>query len=134
MWGDEAGLDAAQRRVDQWESSLAECAAKSGALSQRLARMTATAHSEDGLVEVTVDTSGALVGLRLDEQIRAQPATRTAEQVRATIRAAHENAVRQASEATVEALGADDPAGRAIIDAYEKRLRGPSEDGPDAGR
>jgi hypothetical protein len=134
VWGDEADLDAAQRRVDQWESSLAEHPAKASALSLRLAGMTATAHSEDRLVEATVDTSGALVGLRLDEQIRAQPASRTAEQILATTRAAHEKVVRQASAATVEALGADDPAGRAIIDAYEKRLRGPSEDGPDAGR
>lgn len=73
MWDDDAGLDAAQRRVDQWESSLVERAAKASALSQRLAALTARAHSDDRLVEATVDSSGALVGLRLDEQLRRMP-------------------------------------------------------------
>jgi DNA-binding protein YbaB len=123
VWGDEAALNAAGRRVDEWDSSLAERATKAAVLSRRLAELAGTATSDDRLVEVTVDSSGALVGLRLDEQIRAQPASRTAEQILAAIRAAHENLVRQASAATIEALGADDPAGRAVVDAYEKRLR-----------
>jgi DNA-binding protein YbaB len=130
VWGDEADLDAAQRQLDEWESSLADRAAKTGELSQWLAGMTATARSDDGLVEATVDVSGALTGLGLDEQIRSQPASRTTEQILSTTRAAHEAAVRQASEATVEALGADDPAGQAIIDAYARRLHtGPSDAG-----
>jgi hypothetical protein len=57
MWGDEASLDAAQRRVDKWESSLAEHAAKAKALSVRLSRLTAAAHTKDRLVAVTVDSS-----------------------------------------------------------------------------
>lgn len=134
MWGDEADLDAAQRQLDEWEASLADRAARTGELSQWLAHMTAMAHSDDGSIEATVDAGGVLVGLWLDEQIRAQPAAQTTEQIVATIHAAHENAVRQASALTAEALGADDPAGQAIIDAYERRLRGPAEDGPDAGR
>ncbi|HEX5995900.1 MAG TPA: YbaB/EbfC family nucleoid-associated protein [Jiangellales bacterium] len=129
MWSNQAGLDAAQRQLDQWESSLAARAAKTSELSQQLAGLTATAHSEDGSVEATVEASGVLLGLRLDDQIRAQAASRTAEQILATIRAAHETAVRQASAITVEALGEDDPAGRAIVDAHEKRLR---RDGLDA--
>lgn len=134
MWGDDAELDAAQRRVDQWESSLTERAAKASALSQRLAGLMVTAHSDDGLVDATVDSSGALIGLRLDEQTRAQPASRTAEQILAVTRAARDDLVRQASAVTVEALGTDDPAGEAIIEAYERRLRTAGTDGSDAGR
>lgn len=134
MWGDDADLDATQRQLDEWESSLADRAARTSELSQWLAHITATARSDDGSVEATVDASGALTALRLDEQIREQPASRTAEQILGTVRAAHEYAVREASAATVEALGEDDPAGQAIIDAYERRLRRPSEDVPDAGR
>lgn len=134
MWGDEAGLDGAQRQLDDWEASLAERAAKTSELSQQLAGLTATARSQDGSVEATVDASGVLAGLRLDDQIRAQPASRTAEQILVTMRAAHKKAVRQANAAIVEALGRDDPAAQAIIDSYQRRLRGPSEAGPDAGR
>lgn len=134
MWRDEADVDEAQRQLDEWEASLAERAARTGELSQWLSQMTATAKSDDGSIEATVEAGGVLVGLRLDDQIRAQPAAQTAQQIRATIHAAHEHAIREASVATAEALGADDPAGQAIIDAYERRLRGPSEDEPDAGQ
>jgi DNA-binding protein YbaB len=123
VWEDEAALDAVEQRVNHWESSLTERAEKTTALSQQLAALTATAHSGDRLVEATVDASGVLLGLRLDEQIRAQAASRTAEQILSTVRTAHEAAVRHASAATVEALGEDDPAGREIVDAYQKRLR-----------
>ena len=43
MWTDDAGLAAAERRIDDWESSLAERAERSRALSQRLSGLTASA-------------------------------------------------------------------------------------------
>lgn len=35
MWADEAALDAATRRLDEWESSLADRATRARALSAR---------------------------------------------------------------------------------------------------
>ncbi|MET7832575.1 hypothetical protein ABZS44_07065 [Micromonospora sediminicola] len=58
MWADEAALDAATRRLDEWESSLADRAARARDLSARTQALTGTARSADGLVEVTVDPSG----------------------------------------------------------------------------
>lgn len=124
MWTDEAELAAARRRVDDWESSLAERAARSAALADRLARVTATATSPDRTVEATVDAAGKLVALRLDERVRASSAARTAEQVLATTRAAYADLLRRVTAVTRETLGPDDPAATAVIESYGRRLGG----------
>lgn len=125
MWSDEADLDTAQQRVDAWQSSFTQRAERAAALSRRLAELTATAHSVDRLVEITVDGSGTMTDLRLDERTRQQSATRTAQQILTTTRAAHAELLRQVRAATVDALGADDPAGQRIIDGYARRLPAP---------
>jgi hypothetical protein len=136
VWTDEAGLDAAQRRLDEWESSIAARAARTRALSGRLAELTGTAHSEDRTVEATVDSSGALVDIRLDERTRGQSAARTAALVLMTTRAAYAELLRKVAAAAEETLGPDDPSGRAIVDSYGRRFGGLEQEGngPRAGR
>ncbi|MEU1844179.1 YbaB/EbfC family nucleoid-associated protein [Micromonospora sediminicola] len=133
MWADEAALDAATRRLDEWESSLADRAARARDLSARTQALTGTARSADGLVEVTVDPSGSLADLRLDERIRQHSAAHTARQILATARAARTDLLRHLTEATTQALGEDDPAARAIVESHRRRLD-PDPGAPDAGR
>ncbi|MFI7305868.1 YbaB/EbfC family nucleoid-associated protein [Micromonospora aurantiaca] len=133
MWADEAALDAAARRLDEWESSLTDRAARARDLSARTQALTGTARSADGLVEVTVDTSGLLTGLRLDERVRQHSAAHTARQILAVTRDARADLLRQLTAATTETLGADDPAARAIVESHQRRL-GPDPDAPDAAR
>ncbi|MET8280274.1 YbaB/EbfC family DNA-binding protein [Micromonospora sp. NPDC005174] len=129
MWADDAALDAAGRRLDEWESSLAERAERAKTLSTRMQELTGTAHTPDRTVLVTVDSAGLLVDLWLDERTRQQPAARTAQQVVDTTRAARTDLLRQVAEVTAESLG-DDAGARAIIDSYRDRLshdQGPSD-------
>jgi DNA-binding protein YbaB len=134
MLGDDAALDAAQRWVDDWQSGIEEQAARARALSQRVSGLTATATSDDGLVEVTVGSSGALTGLRLDEAIRQRPAAQTAGQILAVTRAALARLTEQAAEAVAETVGEDSPTGQAVIDSYANRLRPPLDGDADAAR
>ncbi|MER7459308.1 YbaB/EbfC family DNA-binding protein [Micromonospora sp. NPDC126480] len=122
MWTDEAALDSATRRLDEWESTIADRAARAKALSMRVQALTGAAHSPDRLVEVTVDSAGCLCGLRLDERIRQRSAARTAEQVLAAVRAAQADLLGQVSAAATETLGDADPAARAVVDSYRRRL------------
>ncbi|MDG4800988.1 YbaB/EbfC family nucleoid-associated protein [Micromonospora sp. WMMD980] len=133
MWADEAALDAAGRRLDEWESGLAMQAARAKALSARTQALTGSARSDDGLVEVTVDAAGLLADLRLDERTRKHSAAHTARQVVATTRAACADLLRRLTEATAETLGADDPAARAIVESHRRRLD-PDQGPPDARR
>lgn len=122
MLGDETELDSALRWVDDWESHFEEQAARARALSQRMAGISATATSADGLVKVTVDSSGTLRDLRLDEAIRRRPAAETAAQILAVTRLAMRRLAEQVGQAAEETVGRDTPTGRAIIDAYASRL------------
>ena len=78
MLGDD--LEAADRWIDDWESTIKQRAAQAKALSERAAGMTSTAHSKDGAVTVTVDSSGTVTGLKLSERIRSRPAHETADE------------------------------------------------------
>ncbi|MEV4389770.1 YbaB/EbfC family DNA-binding protein [Micromonospora sp. NPDC049580] len=129
MWADDAALDAAGRRLDEWESSLAERAERAKTLSARMQELTGSARSADRMIDVTVDSAGLLIDLRLDERTRQQSAARTAQQILDTTRAARTDLLRQVAEVTAESLG-DDPSARAIIDSYRSRLghdQGPSD-------
>ncbi|MGC4816816.1 YbaB/EbfC family DNA-binding protein [Micromonospora sp. DT63] len=121
MWADDAALDAAGRRLDEWESSLAERAERAKTLSTRMRELTGTAHTPDRSVQVTVDSAGLLIDLQLDERTRQQPAARTAQQILDTTRAARADLLRQVADVTAKSLG-DDASTRAIIDSYRSRL------------
>ncbi|MBO4141544.1 YbaB/EbfC family nucleoid-associated protein [Micromonospora tulbaghiae] len=133
MWADEAALDAAARRLDEWESSLAARATRARDLSARTQALTGTARSTDGLIEVTVDANGLLADLRLDERVRQHSAAHTGRQILAVTRDARADLLRQLTEVTTETLGADDPAARAIVETHQRRL-GPDPGTPDAAR
>ncbi|MEU5909422.1 YbaB/EbfC family DNA-binding protein [Micromonospora sp. NPDC047527] len=132
MWADDAALDAAGRRLDEWESSLTERAERARTLAARVQALTGTACSPDRTIEVNVDSAGLLIDLRLDERVRNQPAAGTARQILATTRAAQTDLLTQLTAVTTDALG-DDPSAQAVIDSYRSRLvRDPGSN--DAGR
>jgi hypothetical protein len=113
-------LDAAERRVDEWETGLSERAAAARELATRLADLSVSAKSSDGLVTVRVSASG-MAGLELAEGIRQRPATETAEAIMATLRKAQEALTVAATRVTEETVGADSETGKAVIAAYRAR-------------
>ncbi|MGW3855854.1 YbaB/EbfC family DNA-binding protein [Micromonospora arida] len=129
MWADDAALDAAERRLDEWETSLAERANRAKALSATMRELTGIAHNADRTVDVTVDSNGLLIDLRLDERIRQQPAAHTARQILDTTNAARADLLRQVSDAATQSFG-DNASAQAIIDSYRSRLlpdQGPND-------
>ncbi|MEU8110845.1 YbaB/EbfC family DNA-binding protein [Micromonospora sp. NPDC048947] len=132
MWADDAALDAAERRLDEWESSLAERAERAKTLSATMRELTGTAHNADRTVDVTVDSAGVLIDLRLDERIRQQPAAHSARQILETTTAARADLLRQVSDAVTQSLGGD-PSAQTIVDSYRGRLL-PDQGSNDARR
>jgi endonuclease/exonuclease/phosphatase (EEP) superfamily protein YafD len=56
---DGRNLDTAEQRIDDWQSGIEQQAARARALAARLAEVTGSARSNDGLIEVIVDSSAA---------------------------------------------------------------------------
>jgi YbaB/EbfC DNA-binding family len=116
-------LDNAERRVDDWQAGFEVRAARARGLAARLAGLTVTERSDDGLVQVTLGSSGALVGLDLDEAVRRQSAAWTARQIIATLGAAQTALTVAATAVTAETVGADTATGRAVIASFAARER-----------
>ncbi|MEV0881860.1 YbaB/EbfC family DNA-binding protein [Micromonospora echinofusca] len=133
MWADEAALDEATRRLDGWEASIATRAARAKELASQVQAMRGTATSPDRTIQVTVDSSGLLVDLRLDDRIRQHSAAHTARQILDTTRAAHADLLSWITEATTGVLGAEDPTAAALVESYRHRLD-PDPGTPDARR
>jgi DNA-binding protein YbaB len=118
---EEPDLEAAVRRIDDWQAGFEQRAAQARQLSARLAALTASARSEDGHVTVTVGATGVLTGLELHEEVRRQPASETARQILATLAAAQSDLAGQATEVTAETVGADSETGKAVIASLARR-------------
>jgi DNA-binding protein YbaB len=114
-------LEAAERRVDDWQAGFEQRAAQARELAGRLAALTASARSADGHITVTVGANGMLTGLELDEEVRRQPAADTARQILATLAAAQSDLTAQATEVTAETVGVDSETGRAVIASLSRR-------------
>jgi DNA-binding protein YbaB len=114
-------LDAAERRIDDWQAGIEARAAQTRDLAARLGALKATANSEDGLVSVTVGASGAITDLVLKEGIRERRATETAREILQTLRAAQASLTEAATAVTAETVGADSATGKAIIASYVAR-------------
>jgi DNA-binding protein YbaB len=122
MPSDEANLDEAERWVDDWQSRIEARAATIRALSERLRDMTASASGGNGAVEVTVNSSGVLVGLWLDEGVRRHSAKWIAELVMSTTRSALGELARQAGAVAEETVGRDSVESRAVVQSFVGRL------------
>lgn len=101
--------------ADETDESFSRVVAEAQARMARLAQLQAKAEqvsvsatSPDGAVTATVNTSGALTGLRITDRLSGQPGARIAEQVMATARLAQARIAGVMSEVMRDVLG-DDP-------------------------
>ncbi|HWS37832.1 MAG TPA: YbaB/EbfC family nucleoid-associated protein [Actinoplanes sp.] len=120
---DARGLGEAERLIDEWRGTIEERSRRALELSSRLARLTETVRSPDGLVTVTVGAGGDLTGLDLCEGIQRRPAATTAREILSTLRAAQTAMVAAVTATTSETVGADSATGRAIIETFAARFR-----------
>ncbi len=118
---DGGDLDEAARLVDDWQAGFEARAAQARELASRLGALSASARSDDGLVSVTVGSSGGISELVLKEGIRERPAAETARAILATLRAAQASLTAAATAVTAETVGADSETGKAVIASYVSR-------------
>jgi DNA-binding protein YbaB len=107
-----------QKRVDAWMASIEAHAAKTRALSERVASLSAKATSADGAVEVTVTSSGVISDLRLDDHVRKWPADRISAEVLSVMREAQRTLAARVAEITEETVGRRSQTGQVVLDEY----------------
>ncbi|MFG2064891.1 YbaB/EbfC family nucleoid-associated protein [Micromonospora sp. NPDC048871] len=120
--------DEAQEWLHSWTAQVSAQAQAAAELSDRVARLTATATGADGAVRVTVAASGALTDLRFDDRVRQMRGADLAEIVMTAIARAQASVTTQVAAAVHDTVGADSETGRAVVDSFARRFPGPPEE------
>ena len=102
-----------------------------GDLADRLATLSASATGGDGVVTVTVASSGIMTELRLDDRVREFSGARLSAEILHTMRRAQSAVAEQVAAAVGDTVGTDSPMGRAVLAGLADRLAAVPEDKPD---
>ncbi|MFG2107624.1 YbaB/EbfC family nucleoid-associated protein [Micromonospora chersina] len=121
--------DGAMDRMRAWKGRIDKLAADTKVMSDRLQELRVTAEDDNGLAEVTVDSAGALLDLRLGRQIQRVSPQVVAEAVMAAIRRAKGQLAERSQEIIAETVGTDSAAARAIAERVSRQLRPEPEAG-----
>jgi DNA-binding protein YbaB len=130
--------DEARERVAAWRGRVEKLAADTKAMSDRFKQLEVTSTDPRGMAEVTVDSTGALVGLKLTREIERVSPEEVASTIMQTIRTAKTELADRSREVIEETVGTESAAARAIADRVAEQLR-PRDDEPaeytqDSGR
>jgi DNA-binding protein YbaB len=105
--------------IGEWLSSISARAAQAQQLSEQVARVTVSASSPDGAIEVKVCSSGALADLRLAETVKAWPAQKIAAEILAVTRAAQSKLAARVAEMAARTVGEQSPAAEALVEGLK---------------
>ncbi|MFI7658719.1 YbaB/EbfC family nucleoid-associated protein [Micromonospora parva] len=124
---------AAMDRLAEWKGRLDQLATATDAMSERIQELRVTVADGNGLVEVTVDSAGALVDLHLGQRVQRVAPDVVARTIMTTIATAKRQLADRAQEIISDTLGTDSPAARAIAERVGQQLRDaePGVGGPD---
>lgn len=123
--------DDAKEWLAAWKGRIDEMATNARAMGERMQELRVTAVDPDGLVEVTVDSAGALVDLQLGRGIQQVAPDFVARTIMETIREAKLKLADRAQEIVAETMGTDSAAARQVATRIRQQLR--DRDGDDTG-
>jgi DNA-binding protein YbaB len=122
--------DEARQRMEAWKGRIDRLAADTRTMSDRFQQLQVTRKDRDGMAEVTVDSTGSLVGLRLTREIERSSPDVVAATIMSTIRAAKAELADRSQEIIADTIGTESPAARAIAERIGNQLR-PRDDSAD---
>ncbi|MFL6140597.1 MAG: YbaB/EbfC family nucleoid-associated protein [Labedaea sp.] len=115
--------DGAREHLAAWKDRIDTMAQDTEAMRQRLQGLSVTASDPNGLAEVSIDSTGALVGLRLTERIGRVAPEVVAQTIMATLGEARTELADQAQEVIADTVGTESVAARAIAESVDHHLR-----------
>jgi DNA-binding protein YbaB len=121
--------DDALQRLEAWKGRIDKLAEDTKAMSDRFQQLQVTKKDRDGLTEVTVDSTGSLVGLKLTREIERSSPDVVAATIMSTIRDAKAELAERSQEIIAETVGPDSAAGQAIATQVGDRLRASHAEG-----
>jgi hypothetical protein len=115
--------DGAREHLAAWQGRIDKMAQDTEAMRQRLQDLRVTASDPNGLAEVSVDSTGAMIGLRLTDRIGRVSPDVVARTIMATLGAARNTLADRSKEVIADTVGTESPAARAIASSVDSHLR-----------
>ncbi|HWO61679.1 MAG TPA: YbaB/EbfC family nucleoid-associated protein [Umezawaea sp.] len=117
------GPDEAREHLAAWQGRIDKMAQDTEAMRQRLQALEVTASDPNGLAEVSVDSTGALVGLRLTDRINRVTPDVVARTIMTTLGTARTMLADRSKEVIAETVGTESVAAQAIARSVDSHLR-----------
>jgi DNA-binding protein YbaB len=124
--------DGARARLEAWKGRIDKLAADTKAMSDQLQDVRVSATDPNGLTEVTVDSTGLLLDLRLTDRIHHTDPAVVAQAIMGAIRDARNTVADRSQEIIAETVGTESAAARAIAESVDRQLRAPADELPAA--
>ncbi|OLF06548.1 hypothetical protein BLA60_31790 [Actinophytocola xinjiangensis] len=115
--------DGARDHLASWKGRIDRMAQDTEAMSQRLRELRVTASDPNGLSQVSVDSTGALVDLRLTDRIAQVPPDEVARAIMTTLGQARNTLADRSQQIIADTVGTESPAARAIASSVDTHLR-----------
>lgn len=118
------GTDPSQmeRRLSQWTQGFIDRADRFHAMRAQLEQVQVTESSKDGVIRVTVDSTGALTDLVLGEKIRDLSPPELATQVLACLRRAQQQLAPLVRDTMQAVVGGEEPFIKDVVSKYRERF------------
>jgi len=117
--------DASRAYLRSWKANVDAAAARAQEMARQIEGLRTTGQDDNGLAEVTVDSSGVLLHLELTERIHRHAPDAVARAVMSAVREARQEAARRAHDIAVETMGPDSLSARTIAERMRQQLERP---------
>lgn len=111
-------LDDAQARLAAWKDRAEDLASQTVTASRELQELKVTGADGNGVAEVTIDSGGALIGIKLSSRVKRQDPEDTQVIIMEAYRVARVNLAAAAAEIIGQTVGADTNTGRALLAGF----------------
>jgi DNA-binding protein YbaB len=133
--------DGARERLAAWKGRIDKLADDTLSMSRQLQGLRIVAKDPAGMAEVTIDSTGVMVNLKLTERISPASPDAVAAAIMATLADARKQLAERSREIVADTIGTETAAGRAIVESVsrqlgadeEKPVRRPARDDDDNG-
>ncbi|WP_249997452.1 YbaB/EbfC family nucleoid-associated protein [Actinoplanes sp. M2I2] len=120
--------DSSREYLRDWKGRVDRAAATAQALSERLEGLRISAADGNGLVEVTIDSSGVLVSVAFTERIQRVAPEAVSRAVMTALGIARREAAEISRRIIDETMGPGSTAGRVIEEQVLRQLRGTADE------
>lgn len=116
-----------ERQLEEWAQQAEQKAERYQQMSTAVSAVSASDSTPDGMVRVTVNSSGAISGLELSDQIRTHSGADVAGQIMACVQRAQSKLAAQVAQAMQATIGDEQSTIDTVVSGYEQRFPEPVE-------